>query len=173
MTAPGEPWEAIDRYLSGEATLDELVDAIDATSALEKCVGRADAARLRALRHPPGDVGDVARWAASVARDVYERGRPARLASDRAGRIARGISDGSINAAAGARALARLRAEGHDWIPDAFEGLAAALDAAPSAEAATFGARLAGARARAVALRPAIVVAARRLLELLDRRVVV
>lgn len=167
MSDAGELWEAMDRYLAGEATLDETLDAIDAISALEKRVGREDAARLRALRVAPGDAG---RWATSVVRDVYERQRPARLATDRAGRLARGISDGSINAAAGARALARLRAEGHGWIPDAFEGIAAALDATPSVEAATFGARLAGERSRATALRPAIVVAARRLLELLDRR---
>lgn len=159
----GEPWESLDRYLAGETSLDELLVAVSAPFD-EQSVPPSVAAQLRTLASPPPEVGDRARWAAAVARDAYERGRPGRLATDRATRFARGIVDGTINPAAGARGLARLRNDGIDWIPEAFTGIAAALDARPAARSGV-SARLAAERATAATLRPAIIVAARRLLE--------
>lgn len=159
----GEPWESLDRYLAGETTLDELLGVVGSPFD-ERAVPGPVAAQLRSLASPPAGVIDRARWAAAVARDAYERGRPGRLVVDRASRLARGIVDGTINAAAGARALARIRAEGIEWIPEAFTGLAAALDARPAARG-ELGERLAAERGTAATIRPAIVVAARRLLE--------
>ncbi len=78
---------------------------------------------------------------------------------------------GAIDAAAGTRALARLRAEGAAWIPEAFTGLAAALDdlpppsADPLADAAGFASRVGAALERGRQLRAPALVAARRLLE--------
>lgn len=159
----GEPWESLDRYLAGETSLDELLDALAAASD-GSTLPEAVAERLRVLAAPPADVVDRDRWAAAVVRDAYERGRPGRLVGDRAARFARGIVDGAINPAAGARALARLRADGIDWIPEAFTGLVAALDERPT-KGADVATRIAAERATAARLRPAIIVAARRLLE--------
>ena len=163
----GEPWESLERYLAGETTLDELLDAVLATPLDERSVPEPVAVRLRSLASPPPDV-DRARWSAVVARDAYELGRPGRLVLDRVTRLARGIVDGTINPAAGARALARQRADGIEWIPEAFAGLVAELDKRPP-RATELGERLAGERTTAARLRPAIIVAARRLLEAVER----
>lgn len=159
----GEPWESLDRYLAGETTLEDLL-AVVVGPLGEPAVPEPVAERLRMLASPPAGVADLDRWAAGVVRDAYERGRPGRLVADRAARLARGIVDGTINPAAGARALARLRADGIEWIPEAFTGLVAALDER-GARGADVGARLAAEREKAARLRPAIIVAARRLLE--------
>ena len=159
----GEPWESLDRYLAGELSLDELLEVVSLPFD-ERSVPDAVAAQLRGLASPPAEVNDRARWAAAVGRDAYDRGRPGRLVADRAARLARGIVDGSINPAAGARALARLRNDGAAWIPEAFTGIVVALDARPAPRAGV-ASRLAGERATAATLRPAIIVAARRLLE--------
>jgi hypothetical protein len=107
---------------------------------------------------------------ASVAA-IYEAHRPGRLARDNAERIARAMLAGEIDAAAGTRALARIREQGAAWIPDAFTGLAAALDDLPEpssdalADAPGFAARVTTALERGRQLRAPALVAARRLLE--------
>lgn len=157
-------WELLDRFLAGELTLGELASALDDVASLAATVGWEDAELLRGL-----GAGDSDRGAVDVVRGVYDHHRPGRLAADRAARIARGMLDGSINVAAGARALARERAGGAEWIPEAFSGIAEALDATPSARGSdALAARLDEARRRAAALRAPALVAARRLLETLD-----
>jgi hypothetical protein len=162
------PWETFDRFLAGELPLDELMHWIDGTPALADLLAPEELRRLR--RIDPAAAGAFRDATASVTA-IYEAHRPGRLARDRAGRIARGMLAGEIDAAAGTRALARLRADGAAWIPDAFAGLAAALDdlpepsADPLADARGFAARVGAALVRGRQLRAPALVAARRLLE--------
>ena len=94
---------------------------------------------------------------------------------DRAERIAKGMVDGDINVAAGTRELARLRGEGHDFIPEAFVGLAAQLDEVeisseyPRGDLRALPERLAALKDRARQLRAPALTAAKRLLETLSR----
>jgi hypothetical protein len=168
---PHPLWIALDEFLAGELPLDELESRVSRISDLEAVIGDADARQLRALDYSgTGGVVD----AMALAERLYERHRPGAFARDRAARLARGIVDGSINAAAGTRALARLSREGNTWIPDAFGPLADALDGpAPGErrgwEPGALGARLTQERERARELRAPAIVAARRLLEALER----
>src|SRR5688572_29110870 len=161
-------WQTFDRFLAGELPLDDLVKWTRRTPALADVLAPEELRRLRSL-DPAGPDGfrDGMTWVAAI----YEAHRPGRLARDRAERIARGMLTGEIDAAAGTRALARLRAAGAEWIPEAFTGLAAALDdlPAPSADplgdAPGFAARVGAALEIGRRLRPPALVAARRLLD--------
>lgn len=161
-------WSTFDRFLGGELPLDELVDWIAGTPALADVLAPEELRRLRRIAPTaPGAFHDAT---ASVAA-IYEAHRPGRLGHDRAERLARGMLDGTIDPAAGTRALARLREAGAEWIPEAFTGLAAALDDLPPpspdplADAPGFAARVGAALARGLRLRAPALVAARRLLE--------
>jgi hypothetical protein len=102
---------------------------------------------------------------------IYESHRPGQLPRDRAARIARGMIEGTINSAAGTRALAALRREGHHWIPDAFVGIVAMLDDLPHSndfarsDARALAQRLAAAKRKERACRAPALTAAHRLLE--------
>jgi hypothetical protein len=126
---------------------------------------------LRRLRRIDPAAPDAFRDATAWVAAIYEAHRPGRLDRDRAERIAHDMLAGEIDAAAGTRALARLREQGAEWIPEAFTGLAAALDdlpppsADPLADAPGFAARVAAALERGRQLRAPALVAARRLLE--------
>jgi hypothetical protein len=160
---------ALDEFLAGELTVDELADRAAALRDLDQVIGVAAAGQLRDLGNgAPNASGD----ALALAGRLYERHRPAALARDRAARLARGMVEGSINAAAGTRALARLARDGNTWIPDAFGALADALDdITPGTqrgwEPGALGSRLTEERLRARELRAPAIVAARRLLDLL------
>lgn len=161
-------WWTFDRFLGGELPLEELVDWIAATPALADLLAPDELRRLQ--RIVPTEPGAFAGATATVTA-IYEAHRPGRLARDRAERIARDMLDGTIDPAAGTRALARLRAQGAEWIPEAFTGLAAALDDLPPpspdplADAPDFAARVRAALERGRTLRAPALVAARRLLE--------
>lgn len=164
-------WWTFDRFLAGELELDELADWIARTPALADLLAPEEVRRLHLI---VPTAPDAFRDATASVAAIYEAHRPGRLARDRAERIARGMLGGTIDPAAGTRALARLRAEGADWIPDAFTGLAAALDDLPQpspdplADAPGLAARVAAALELGRRLRAPALVAARRLLERLD-----
>lgn len=161
-------WGAFDRFLAGELPLQELVDWVAGTPALADLLAPEELRRLH-LMDPtaPNAFRDATAWVATI----YETHRPGRLARDRAERIARGMLAGEIDSAAGTRALARLREQGAEWIPDAFSGLAAALDglpepsANPLSDAPGFAARVTAALDLGRRLRAPALVAARRLLD--------
>jgi hypothetical protein len=161
-------WSTFDRFLAGELPLEDLVAWIAATPALADVLGPEEYRRL-ALIDPAAP--KAFRAATAWVTTIYETHRPGRIARDRAARIASAMLAGEIDAAAGTRALARLRADGADWIPEAFAGLAAALDdlpppsADPLADAPGFATRVAAAVERGRQLRAPALVAARRLLE--------
>jgi hypothetical protein len=165
-------WQTFDRFLAGELPLEDLMEWIVRTPALADLLAPEELAGLR--RIDPAARGAVRDATASIAA-IYESHRPGALHRDRAERIARGMLTEEIDAAAGTRALARLREQGADWIPPAFSGLAAALDdlpppsADPLADAPGFAARVSAALARGRELRAPALVAARRLLDRLER----
>src|SRR6266404_3616144 len=128
----GTAWGTFDRFLAGELPLEELMDCVAGTAALADLLAPDELRRLH--RIDPTSSNAFRDATASVAA-IYETHRPGRLVLDRAERIARGMLAGEIDCAAGTRALARLREQGADWIPDAFTGLAAALDALPEPSA--------------------------------------
>jgi hypothetical protein len=165
-------WSTFDRFLGGELPLEEFVDWIAGTPALADLLAPDELRRLQLIAPTaPGAFRDAT---AAVAA-IYEAHRPGRLARDRGERIARDMLEGTIDPAAGTRALARLREQGADWIPEAFTGLAAALDDLPPpspdplADAPSFAARVGAALALGRQLRAPALVAARRLLERLKR----
>lgn len=161
-------WQPFDRFLAGELPLEELLEWVAGTPALADVLAPAELGQLRAL--DPAVPGAFREATARVAA-IYEAHRPGRLDRDRAERIAEGMLAGAIDPAAGTRALARLRANGAEWIPDAFTGLAAALDdlpapsADPLADAPGFTSRVGAALEVGRGLRAPALVAARRLLE--------
>lgn len=162
-------WWTFDRFLAGELPIDELVEWIAGTPALADLLAPDELARLQRIDPT------AFREATAVVAAIYEAHRPGRLARDRAERIARDMLAGAIDPAAGTRALARLRADGAEWIPEAFTGLAAALEdlpapsADPLADAPGFATRVAAALELGRRLRAPALVAARRLLERLER----
>jgi hypothetical protein len=161
-------WQTFDRFLAGELPLEEWVDCLARTPALEDLLAPEEVRRLRDL---DPSAPNAFRDATALASVIYETHRPGRLDRDRAERIARGMLAGEIDPAAGTRALARLREQGAEWIPQAFPGLAAALDDLPTAsthplaDAADFAARVNAALELGRRLRAPALVAARRLLE--------
>jgi hypothetical protein len=161
-------WQPFDRFLAGELPLEELLEWVAGTPALTDLLAPAELEQLRALDPAaPGAFRDATVRVAAL----YEAHRPGRLDRDRAERIADGMLAGEIDPAAGTRALARLRSQGAEWIPDAFTGLAAALDdlpapsADPLADAPGFASRVGAALEVGRRLRAPALVAARRLLE--------
>lgn len=165
-------WQPFDRFLAGELPLDELLEWVVGTPALRDLLAPAELHELSAI--DPQASGAFRAATARVAA-IYEAHRPGRLDRDRAERIAEGMLAGEIDPAAGTRALARLRAAGAEWIPDAFAGLAAALDdlpapsADPLADAPGFASRVEAALEIGRRLRAPALVAARRLLERLKQ----
>lgn len=161
-------WQTFDRFLAGELPLEDLAAWVAGTPALADVLAPEE---LRGLRRIDPAGPDAFRGATAWVTTIYEAHRPGRLARDRAERIARDMVAGEIDAAAGTRALARLREQGAEWIPEAFTGLAAALDdlpppsADPLADAPAFTARVRAALARGRELRAPALVAARRLLD--------
>ncbi len=161
-------WGTFDRFLAGELPLEELVDWVVATPALADLLAPEELRRLHLI---DPTAREAFRDATALVAAIYETHRPGHLARDRAERIARGMLAGEIDSAAGTRALARLREEGAEWIPDAFTGLAAALDdlpepsADPLADAPGFTARVTAALELGRRLRAPALVAARRLLD--------
>lgn len=161
-------WRTFDRFLAGELPLEDLAAWVAQTPALADVLAPEEHRRL-GLIDPAAP--DAFRAATAWVAAIYEAHRPGRLDRDRAERIARAMLAGEIDAAAGTRALARLRADGAEWIPEAFTGLAAALDdlpppsADPLADAPRFATRVAAALERGRQLRAPALVAARRLLE--------
>lgn len=161
-------WRTFDCFLAGELALEDLIAWVARTPALADVLAPDELRRLRALDAAAVDAfRDATAWVGAI----YEAHRPGRLVRDRAERIARAMLDGEVDAAAGTRALALLRAAGADWIPEAFTGLAAALDDLPSpaadplTDAPAFATRVRAALARGRELRAPALVAARRLLD--------
>lgn len=164
-------WRTFDSFLGGELPLEDLTAWIARTPALADVLAPDELHRLRSINPAaPGAFRDATAWVTAI----YETHRPGRLARDRAERIAGDMLAGEIDAAAGTRALAKLRAQGAEWIPEAFTGLAAALDdlpepsADPLTNAPAFAARVAAALERGRQLRAPALVAARRLLDRLQ-----
>jgi len=173
MLAPDESvWPYFDRFLAGELPFDELVSWLRDAPELVRVLDPDEYVALMSLS--PG-ASQAAREATSLVARAYERHRPGRLVRDRAERIARGMVEGEINVAAGTRALAKLRAEGHEFIPDAFVGIAAMLDDIavpdeyPRGDLRALPARLAAAKEQERRFRAPALTAATRLLETLGR----
>ena len=161
-------WVVLDRFLAGEMPPDELGQWLRRHDELRDLLTPAELDSLRSIWVEAGGAASAARQL--VAR-IYESHRPGKLPHDRAARIARGMIEGSINSAAGTRALARLRQEGHAWIPDAFVGIAAMLDDLPHSndyvrsDPRALAQRLTAAKKRERACRAPALTAAHRLLE--------
>lgn len=163
-------WQTFDRFLAGELPVDELEQWLFSSDDIAEELAPDEHAALLAVEFGADDADRLARGAVSA---LYEAHRPGRLAHDRAERIARGMLSGEITTGAGARALARLREEGHDWIPEAFDGIVRALDDVPSMrregavpdETEALAARLSALRERERLYRAPVLTAARRLLE--------
>src|SRR5262249_54233875 len=97
-------WVTFDRFLAGELPLDELVDWVAGPPALTDLLAPDELRRLQLVdRAAPNAFGDATTCVAAI----YEAHRPGRLTPDRAERIARGMLAGTIDCAAGTRALAR------------------------------------------------------------------
>lgn len=161
-------WRTFDRFLAGELPLEDLVAWVEGTPALADVLAPDELRRLRLIDPAAANAfRDATAWVGAI----YESHRPGRLERDRAARIAGDMLAGEVDAAAGTRALARIREQGAEWIPEAFTGLAAALDdlpppsADPLADAPAFKARVAAALERGRQLRAPALVAARRLLD--------
>lgn len=168
-----EPWTTLDRFLAQEIELAELEQWVYATPALEAALTPAEYLALISLdfrdRHAQHE-------ASKLVAAIYDAHRPGLLAYDRARRLAQGMLAGEINVVAGARALAALYHDDHEWIPVAFVGIASEFDSLPDSQTyprwdpRALAERLRGAKERERYYRAPALTAARRLIEHLDSR---
>jgi len=121
--------EAFDRFLTRELTLPEFEQWAYSSRQLELALGK----RYTDLISIDFKNSHALHNVAQFVRAVYEEIRPGCLARDRASRLARGILDESIDLVTSVRLLARLYAEGNEWIPVIFYGIESELDDFPSA----------------------------------------
>ena len=160
-------WQLLETFLSGEISAVDLERWLTSTPDLESALGTRPYRELLAFdfRQP-----NAAQELQGLVRSIYESARPARLARDRAYRIARGLLSGSVQVHDGVRALAELCLDGHDWVPGVFVHLKWELDKIPrpeqyaSWEPNALGAKLEEGRQMYRSRRPAILEAAREII---------
>ena len=121
-------WREFDRFLAREVPLDEFESWVYQSPELASVMSSDEYLTLIELdyRSP-----HALHEADKLVQAIYEAHRPGQLPQDRAERLARGMLAGEINITAGARALALLYHEDHEWIPIAFVGIASELDDMP------------------------------------------
>ena len=124
-------WQVLEQFLSGEISSADLERWFESTPELEVVLGTRAYGDLLAFDFRQRD---AAHELSKLVRSIYEYGRPARLAWDRAFRIARGLLSGSVQTHDGVRALAELSMDGHDWVPSIFVNLRSEFDEIPKPE---------------------------------------
>ena len=166
-----EPWLTFDRFLADELELAELEQWVYATPTLEVALLPAEYLALVSLAYGGRHALHEAK---KLVTAIYEAHRPGRLPYDRARRLAEGMLAGTINVAAGTRALAAIYYDDQEWIPIAFVGIASELDTIPEPKSyarwdpRALAERLREARDQERYYRAPALTAARRLLEYLD-----
>ena len=124
-------WQVLEQFLSGETSSADLERWFHGTPELERLLGARAYGELLAFdfRQPHAE-----QELFKLVRSIYEWARPARLARDRAFRIARGLLNGSVLMHDGVRALAALCMDGHDWVPGIFVNVQSEFDNIPRPE---------------------------------------
>lgn len=124
-------WQVLEQFLSGEMSAADFEQWFCTTPELEGILGARAYGELVAFDFKqPHAAHELFR----LVRSIYEWARPARLARDRAFRIARGLLSGSVVIHDGVRALASLCMDGHDWIPAIFVNVQSVFDEIPRPE---------------------------------------
>lgn len=124
-------WQVLETFLSGEMPAADFEQWVLATPGLEIALGARAHGQLAAFDFQQQH---AAHELFQLVRSIYEGARPARLARDRAVRIARGLLSGSVPIHDGVRRLAELCMDGHDWVPGIFVGVSSELDKIPTPE---------------------------------------
>jgi hypothetical protein len=124
-------WQVLEQFLAGELTCADFEQWLRTTPELESVLGARAYGELRAFDSQQRDAGNDL---FNLVRSTYESARPARLARDRAFRIARGLLNGSVLIHDGVRVLAALCMDGHDWVPAIFVNVQSEFEAIPGPE---------------------------------------
>jgi len=124
-------WRVLEQFLSGEMSSADFERWFHTTSELESVLGERAYGELLAFDFQQRHAADEL---SKLVRSIYEWARPARLARDRAFRIARELLSGSVVIHDGVRALAQLCLDGHDWVPGIFVNVQSKFDAIPRPE---------------------------------------
>jgi len=124
-------WQVLEQFLAGEMTSADFDRWFHGTSELESALGTRAYGALLAFDFRRQDAAPEL-W--KLVRSIYESARPARLARDRAFRVARGLLNGSVQLHDGVRVLAELCLDGHDWVPAIFVNVKSEFDKIPRLE---------------------------------------
>ena len=124
-------WRVLEQFLSGVMSSADFEQWLHSTPELESVLGARAYGDLLAFDFQQQD---AAHELPKLVRSIYESARPARLARDRAFRIARELLSGSVPIHDGVRALAGLCMDGHDWVPGIFVNVQAEFDGIPRPE---------------------------------------
>jgi len=124
-------WQVLEQFLSGGMSSADFEQWFHTTPELESALGARAYGELLAFNFQQQH---AAHELSMLVRSIYESARPARLARDRAFRIARELLSGSVQIQDGVRALAGLCLDGHDWVPGMFVNVQSELDRIPKPE---------------------------------------
>jgi hypothetical protein len=124
-------WQVLEQFLAGEMSAADFERWFHTSAELESVLGARAYGELLAFDFQQQHAADEL---IKLVRSIYEWARPARLARDRAFRIARGLLSGSVEIHDGVRALAELCMDGHDWVPGIFVNVQSEFDKIPRPE---------------------------------------
>src|SRR5262245_49017348 len=124
-------WQVLEQFLAGELSSAAFEQWFHTTSELESALGPRAYRELFAFDFQPPN---AAHELMKLVRSIYEWARPARLARDRAFRIARGLLSGMVQIHDGVRVLAELCKDGHDWVPSLFVSVQSEVEGIPRPE---------------------------------------
>jgi len=124
-------WQVLEQFLSGGMSSADFEQWLHSTPELESALGARAYGELLAFNFQQQH---AAHELSMLVRSIYESARPARLARDRAFRIARELLSGSVQIQDGVRALAGLCMDGHDWVPGIFVNVQSEFDRIPGPE---------------------------------------
>lgn len=124
-------WQVLERFLAGGMSSADFEQWFHTTPELESALGARAYGELLAFDFQQQH---AAHELARLVRSIYEWARPARLARDRAFRVARELLSGSVPIHDGVRALAGLCLDGHDWVPGIFVNVQSEFDGIPTPE---------------------------------------
>ena len=160
-------WQVLEQFLAGEMSAADFEQWLRTTPELENLLGSGATRALLAFDfHQPHAAHELMR----LVQSIYESARPARLARDRAFRIARGLLSGSVPVHDGVRVLAGLCMDGHDWVPSIFVNVQSLFDQIPKPEEyeqwepSALGAKLEEGRRMTTFYQPSILDAAREII---------